>query len=117
MKIIKNIIGYAILIAFLVCALSSIRVFWDKYNIEKDLEAAAIYGTKHSVEDTFSFLLTKMKEEERDFKRDDFIIEKNSKNTVFISLTYEDAIYLFSIKLKEFEFTIKVKARDIKAFL
>jgi len=105
------------LIAFLLCALSAMRVFWDKYNIKKELEAAAIYGTKNSIEDTLDFLLKKMQEEEREFKKDDFIIEKNRKKTVFISVTYDDAIYLLGMKLKKLECTVEVKARDIKAFL
>jgi hypothetical protein len=80
--------------------------------MESDLEAAAVYGTKHSIEDTRKFLREKYKERGYDFDQEDFYIEKDEVNTVSIRITYEDKITFFGFILKELEFTLEVTQRE-----
>ncbi len=102
------------LICLIVCA---IWPYWNKYRISKDLEAAALYGTKHSIKETREFLSEKIKERGYDFKPEEFHIEKDENNTVSISWTYYDEISFFGFTLKELEFTLDVTEEETEAML
>ena len=93
---------------------SAVRPFWTKYWLGEDIKAAAIYGTKNSIEDTKKLLIQKMKESGRDFGGDNFIIKKNEYNTITISITYTDKISFFGVSLKTLEFTLKETVGEIK---
>jgi hypothetical protein len=112
----KKIINLVILIVFMWCVVSAVRPYWSRYCFKKDLEAAAIYGTKNGIEDTRRFLNKKMEEQGRDFDGEDLIIEKDENNNVRLILTYSDKISAFSIVLKELEFTVKATAREVKEY-
>ena len=112
MKSAFNVILFFLIIILIV---SAVRPFWTKYRLGEEIEVAAIYGTKNSIEDTKAFLTQKLKESGRGFVGDDFNIEKNEHNTVTISITYEDRIGFFGVSLKTLEFTLKETVREIKA--
>ena len=95
----KKIINLIMFLVFVWCVISSVRPYWYRYWSEKDLEAVAVYGTKHSLRETRKFLNKKMKDQDRDFKREDFIIEKDENNTVRVSITYNDKISIFIHKI------------------
>jgi len=116
MKTIKNIFFILVGIAFLWCAWSTVKPFWDKYWLKKDMELAAVYGTKRSIEDTRQFLDKKMTESGRDFQGDAFEIDKDEKNDVYIAIRYQDSIRMFGALLKELEFEIEVRATDVKEY-
>ena len=116
MKAIKSLFSYALLIALILGAFTTIRPYWNRYFIHRDMEAAAIYGTKHSEEDTMAFLVQKMKEEGRSFTGQDFIIDKDPDKTVTITLHYTDRIGLFGFELKELHFTVTASASEIKEY-
>ena len=80
--------------------------------MELDLKAAALYGTKHSIEDTGKFLREKYKERGYDFDQEDFQIEKDENKTVSIKITYQDEITFFGFILKELEFKLEVTERE-----
>ena len=80
--------------------------------MELDLKAAALYGTKHSIEDTGKFLREKYKERGYDFDQEDFHIEKDENKTVSIKITYQDEITFFGFILKELEFKLEVTERE-----
>jgi hypothetical protein len=84
--------------------------------MESDLKAAAVYGTKHSIEDTRKFLREKYKERGYDFGREDFYIQKDEDNTVTIMVTYQDEITYFGFTLKELEFRLKATKRETEEF-
>ena len=113
----KKIISIAIAILVLAFILSVIRPYWGKYSLTKDMEEAAIYGTKHSITQIERFLENKNQEEGRDLELENFEIEKNEKKTVTITVVYTDYISLFGWKIKELEFEIEAKAHDIKEML
>jgi hypothetical protein len=102
------------LICLIVCA---IWPYWNKYRISKDLHAAAIYGTKNSIQETREFLSEKMKERGYHTNPEEFHIEKDEENTVSISWTYEDQISFFGLILKELEFTLDVTEHETEAIL
>ena len=102
------------LICLIVCA---IWPFWNKYRINSDLKTAAIYGTKHSIEDTREFLSEKMKARGYNFDPERYYIDKDEYNTVSIRLTYQDEISFFGFVLKELEFTLDVTERETKDML
>ena len=101
------------LIWLIVCA---IWPFWNQHGIKSDLKTAALYGTKHSIEDTRKFLSEKVKERGYDLDPQVFYIEKDEDNTVSISLTYQDEISFFGFILKKLEFTLDVTERETKAY-
>ena len=116
MKSIKSIFLIVVGIAFLWCAWSAVRPFWGHYWLKKDMELAAVYGTKHDIEKTRRFLDEKMKEAGRHFGADNFVIEKDEKNDVLISLRYQDSIRIFGSTLKDLEFEVEVSAREVKEY-
>jgi hypothetical protein len=109
-------ISYIVILGVIWLIVCAIWPFWNRYMIESDLDAAAIYGTKHSIEDTRKFISQKTKERGYDFAPEDFHIEKEENNTVSIGLTYHDKISFFGFILKKFEFTLYVRKRETKAF-
>ena len=102
-----------VLILLIVCA---IRPFWNQYGIKSVLKTAAIYGTKHSIEDTSKFLSEKVKEKGYDFDPKEFHIEKDENNKVSISLTYQDEISFFGFILKKLKFTLDVTKQETKEY-
>jgi hypothetical protein len=110
----SKIIFYIVSIGLILLIGSAILPYWNKYFINSDLEAAALYGTKHSIEDTQRFLSEKMKEGGYVFNPEKLHIDKDDYNTVSIRLTYQDKISFFGIVLKELEFTLDVTERNIK---
>ncbi len=111
MKSAFNVILFFLIIILIV---SAVRPFWAKYRLGEEIEVAAIYGTKNSIEDIKKFLTQKMKESGRDFAGDDFFIEKNEHNTVTISITYEDRIGFFGVSLKTLEITLEETVHEVK---
>jgi len=101
------------LILLIVCA---IRPFWIQHGIKSDVKAAALYGTKHSIEDTEKFLSDKLKERGYNFDPREFYIEKDENNTVSINLTYQDEINVFGFILKELEFALDMTERETEKF-
>jgi hypothetical protein len=105
---------YIVIIAVLILAFSAARPYWNRYWIGKEVEAAAIYGTKNSVHDTLSFLTDKLKREGYDFKEDDFHVEKSPDNRVTISVEYGDSIRIFGVVLKELNLSVQKTASEVK---
>jgi hypothetical protein len=101
------------LIFLIVCA---IWPYWTQHGIKSDLKAAALYGTKHSIEDTEKFLSEKLKGRGYNFGSREFYIEKDENNTVSINLTYQDEINVFGFILKELEFTLDMTERETEEF-
>jgi hypothetical protein len=116
MKTIKSIFVIALGIAFLWSGWSAVKPFWSKYWLKKDMELAAVYGTKHNIEETKRFLDEKMKAAGRDFEGGDFEIEKDQKNDVHIRLHYEDSIRIFGYLLKDLDFRVEAFAREVKEY-
>jgi hypothetical protein len=116
MKTIKNLFFIFVGIAFLWGAWSTVKPFWNKYWLKKDMEHAAVYGTKRSIEETRQFLDKRMTEGDRGFQGDDFEIDKDEKNDVYIAIRYQDSICVFGALLKELEFEIEVTATDVEQY-
>ncbi|KPK30234.1 MAG: hypothetical protein AMK69_04045 [Nitrospira bacterium SG8_3] len=108
----KEVIKVIIAVFIIVCILSALWPFWDRYWLGKELENVCVYGTKNSVEDTKKFLSERMKEKRYDFSGDDFSIEKDEKNRVRISITYTDEISVLGKTLKELNFTVERSASE-----
>jgi hypothetical protein len=110
----KKIFSYVLLIAAIILAVSAARPYWDRYWIGKEIEAAAVYGTKHSIQDTMGFLSKKLNQAGYQFPQEDFKIEKDEKNRVTITLKYRDAISFLGKKLKDLAFTVKKTVSEVK---
>jgi len=110
----KRIFSYVLLIAAVVLAVSTARPYWDRYWIGKELEVAAVYGTKHSIQDTRGFLIGRMKQSGYDFRPEDFEIEKDDKNRVTITLSYRDSVRVFGRNLKNLSFTVRKTVSEVK---
>jgi hypothetical protein len=116
MGTIKAFFSYALLIALVLGVYGTIRPYWNKYWIQKDLETAAVYGTKRSEEDTLSFLIAKVKQGNRRFTEEDFFVDKSPDGKVTITLHYRDRIGLFGVELKALDFTLTASATEIKEY-
>ena len=112
-----KIILYIILVGLILLIGSAILPYVNKYFINSDLEEAALYGTKHSIEDTQNFLDKKLKDSGLIFEPEKLSINKSEHNTVTIRLTYKDKMSFFSIVLKELEFKLEVKQMNVKDLL
>lgn len=116
MKIVNKIFNYTILIALIWVLLNSVKPYWEKYWLETQLETAAIYGTKHSTDETVEMLVKKTRKDGYDFREDDFIIEKDPDNSVSIYISYIDSISLFGWTLKELDFIAEAKAFEATGY-
>jgi hypothetical protein len=110
----SKLILYIVSIGFILLIGCSIWPYWNKSLITSDLETAAIYGTKHDIEDTQDLVREKMKERGYVFDSENLHIKKDEDNNVSISLTYQDNINFFGIVLKELKFTVNVNETYIK---
>jgi hypothetical protein len=108
----KDVIKVIIAVFLMVCIISALWPFWDRYWLGKELENVCVYATKNSVDDTRRFLSERMKEKRYDFSGDDFSIEKDEKNRVRISITYTDEISVLGKTLKELNFTVERSASE-----
>lgn len=108
----KDFFKIIVALFLIVCIVSAVWPFWDKYWLGKELERVCVYGTKHSVEETRQFLTERMEEKRYDFTGDDFSIEKDEKNRVYISITYTDEISILGVTLKELRFTVERGASE-----
>ena len=111
---IKEGLFYLVGILFIWCVVSSARPYWDKYLIGIEVERAAIYGTKHTIDETKKLLNKKMKEDGHPFTDKDFVIEKDESNDVYMSLTYNDEIKFFGIWAKPLELTIEKFSSEVR---
>lgn len=112
-----KIILYVVSLGLVLLIASAIWPYYKKYMIISDLENSAIYGTKHSIEETGSFLNKELKERDLIFDPENLSINKNEYNTVTIRLTYKDKIIFLGIVLKELEFKLDVTKKEVKTTL
>jgi len=112
----KSIFLVALGVAVLWSGWSAVRPYWNKYWLKKDMELAAVYGTKHDIVQTSRFLDEKMRDAGRDLEGDDFEIDKDEKNDVYIRVRYQDSIRVFGALLKDLEFEVEASARDVKEY-
>jgi major membrane immunogen (membrane-anchored lipoprotein) len=110
----KRVFQYIIAIGVLIVALSAARPYWSLYWIGKEVEAAAVYGTKNRIDDTQDLLDKKMKDGGYRLRGKDFHIEKNAKNRVTITVQYKESISIFGIVLKELNLTVEKTASEVK---
>ena len=110
----KEFFKIIVALFLIVCVVSAVWPFWDRYWLGKELERVCVYGTKHSVEETRKFLSERMEEKRYDFTGDDFSIEKDEKNRVHISITYIDEISILGVTLKELRFTVERRASEVE---
>ena len=86
--------------------------FWNKYRLTSDMEVAALYGTKHNIEETLALFTQEAKDRGYDIDPEEISIDKDEHNTVSIEWTYQDKISFFSLVLKKLEFTLEVTKRE-----
>lgn len=113
----KKILSIIIAIVVLLAVLSVIRPYWGKYSLKKDMEAAAIYGTKHKLPQIEKFLEDKNQEAGRDIELESFEIEKDEKNSVRIYIAYTDYISLFGLEFGSLDFEVETSADEIEEML
>jgi hypothetical protein len=112
----KKLFFYALVIAIVIAVGSAVRPYWDRYWIHKELEVAAVYGTKNTVENTRVFLMNKFKEEGYPIQERDIYVEKDSKNTVTITAQYSDKISIFGKDIQKLHFTVRATEREVKEY-
>jgi hypothetical protein len=112
----KNLFLTVVASAIVIAAGSAVKPYWDKYWIQKELEIAAVYGTKNTLENTKAFLLNKLKEEGYSIGEDDIYIEKDSKNNVTVTARYSDKISIFGKEIRKLHFTVTATEREVKEY-
>ena len=112
----KKLFLTAVAIAIVIALGSAVKPYWDKYWLQKELAAAAVYGTKNTLENTKAFLLKKLKEEGHRIGEDDIFIEKDSKNNITVTARYSDKISIFGKEIQKLHFTVTVTEREVKEY-
>ena len=112
----KKLFLTALVIAIVIAAGSAIKPYWNKYWIQKELEIAAVYGTKNTLENTKAFLISKLTGEGYHIAEGNIYIEKDSKNTVTITVRYSEKIFVFAKEIATPHFTLTATEREIKAY-
>ncbi len=113
----KKVFSYVLVLVLIIFALSAARPYWDRYWIGKEIEAAAVYGTKNRIDATRAFLNEKLQKAGYNFPGEDFRIEKDDKNRVTITLKYEDAVSILGKKVKTIGFTVRKTVSEVKDLL
>lgn len=112
----KKLFYYALLVAIVVALVGIVRPYWNKYWIQKEVEAAAVYGTKNSLDHTRRFLLDNLKQEGYRIAEDQVYIDKDPKNNVTVTVRYSDKISIFGKEVQKLRFTVTSTQREIKAY-
>ena len=112
----KKLFLYALVIAVVIAIGSAVKPYWDRYWIQKEVEAAAVYGTKNTVDNTKTLLFNKLQAEKYPIHEGDIYIEKDSKNTVSITVQYSDRISIFGKELEKLHFTVTATERELKEY-
>jgi len=112
----KKLFSYAIAIVIVIAIGSAVKPYWNKYWLHKELEAAAVYGTKNTLQNTKEMLANKLKEEGYRIGEDEIYIEKDSKNTVTITVRYSDKISIFGKEIQKLQFTVSATEKEIKEY-
>jgi hypothetical protein len=115
-NLMKKLFLTAVVIAIVIALSSAAKPYWDKYWIQKEIETAAVYGTKNTLENTRAFLVNRLKEEGYRIREDDIYIEKDSKNNVIITARYSDKISIFGKELQKLHFTLSATERELKEY-
>ena len=115
MKKAGSIIMLLVFVLILAVVFVTMRPYWSKYWLTKDIEAVAIYGTKKSIKDIKKRLDRVMIEESHGFVSNDFYIQKDKHRDVTIGIEYYDQISLFGLVIKELEIEVEVTAYYKKA--
>jgi hypothetical protein len=112
----KNVLKIILAALIILCIVGAIRPFWSKYWLGKELDRVSIYGTKHTIAQTKQFLNERMNVKGYGFRANDFSIEKDGNNNVYLSITYDDAISVLGAVLWDLEFTVERESRDVEQF-
>jgi hypothetical protein len=112
----KKLFLTALTIAIVIAIGSALRPYWNKYWLQKDLDVAAVYGTKNTLEHTKEFLFDKLKEEGYSIGENDIYIEKDPQNTVTITARYTDKISIFGKEIQKLFFTVTAIEREVKEY-
>jgi hypothetical protein len=115
-KTMKKLFFTALTIAIVIVIGSALRPYWNRYWIQKDLDVAAVYGTKNTEEHTKQFLLDKLKEDGYSITENDISIEKDSKNTATVTARYTDKISIFGKEIQKLDFTVTATEREVKEY-
>jgi hypothetical protein len=112
----KNLFLIALAVVMVIAIGSAVKPYWNKYWMQKEIEVAAVYGTKNTPEDTKAFLLSKLKEEGYRIREEDIYVEKDPKNNVTVTVRYSDKIAIFGKELQKLHFTLTATEREIQAY-
>jgi len=112
----KNLFLTALAIALVIAIGSAAKPYWNKYWLQKEVEVAAVYGTKNTPDNTRTFLFNRLKEEGYRIGEEDIHVEKDPKNNVTVTLQYSDKISIFGKELQKLHFTLSATEREIKAY-
>lgn len=108
----KKLFTIAILALIVWFAIIFVRPYWDRYWLQTDIEDAALYGTKRSVAEVRSFLVNKMQEKGQSIKGEDFLIAKDERNTVHVTISYSDEVKIVGHTLKRLQFTLEARKTE-----
>lgn len=112
----KKFLSTVVTIAIVIAVGSAVKPYWNKYWLQKELEVAAVYGTKNTLENTKDFLLNKLKEEGYRIGENDIYVDKDPKNTVTITARYSDSISIFGKEIQKLHFTVTATEKEVKEY-
>ena len=114
----NKIIFYIVSVGAILFFALSVWPYVNKSLIKAELKNAALYGTKHTIDDTYQFVSKELSKKKILFNDSDGLnILKDDNNNVSIQLNYQDRITFFGIVLKELDFELDVTEQDTKEFI
>jgi hypothetical protein len=103
----------AVLLYLIICVSAP---FWDRYWFEAEMSAAAVYGTKHDIDEARRMLEEKAADRGIDLEEAEVEMSKD-QHTVSIVVAYPDAITAFGMTLKTLEFVIEVTVYETEQIM
>jgi hypothetical protein len=112
----KSVLKIILAALVILCIVGAVRPFWSKYWLGKELDRVSIYGTKHTIGQTKQFLNEMLNVKGYGFSANDFSIEKDGNNDVYVGIKYDDAISVLGVVLWDLEFTVERRSREVEQF-
>ena len=113
----NKIIFYIVSTGVILFTFLSVLPYVNKSLIKAELKSAALYGTKHTIDDTYQFINKELKNKKIIFDADELNILKDDNDNVSIQFNYQDRITFLGIVLKKLDFKLDVTEQNIKQLL
>jgi len=112
----KKLFSYAIAIAIVIAIGSAVKPYWKQILVTQGARSRRRVRNKKHFAEHKGNACNKLKEEGYRIGEDEIYIEKDSKNTVTITVRYSDKISIFGKEIQKLQFTVSATEKEIKEY-